>query len=185
MCYKKVGGGWLRNDIPFRTSDELSKHPPTWCGIPLPAAVNLHVYGRRPIVRNLVNEHPRDYFRHPHHFTLRDKFRCIKLGDNAFQDFIANWRKYALIVVKAKALVDFREMIDIWSREDTEGKRDHLQVFGASCGRDILQQILGEWELREIELAHSGLCAAVKKNSALKPWDQEMCSFASCLRDRF
>jgi len=38
-------------------------------------------------------------------FTLGDEFCSIELGDNGFEDFVANGRKDSFIVVLAKILI--------------------------------------------------------------------------------
>ena len=37
-------------------------------------------------------------------FSLRDQFGCVELGDNGFEDFVADGREDTLIVVEAEGL---------------------------------------------------------------------------------
>jgi hypothetical protein len=72
---------------------------------------------------------PPDKINNTHHLSLRDQLSGIKLRNNALQHFISDGREDPLVVVHSKALVDFRQVIDIWAGEDAEGQSHHLQIF--------------------------------------------------------
>lgn len=78
-------------------------------------------------------------------FTLGDQFCGVELGDDGFEDFVADGREDSFIVVLTKILisltsikstkavraylVNLRQLLNLWSVQDSESQAHHLQVL--------------------------------------------------------
>jgi len=79
------------------------------------------------------------------------------LSHYAFEHFIHDGGKDALVVVGTERAVDLGESIDAGAGEHTAGDIDHLQVLGAGEGGDV-----------------AGFGANVVGDGRFEPWDIEM-----------
>jgi len=59
-------------------------------------------------------------------FTLSDEFGGIELGDNGFEDFVANGWKDTLNGILTKILGKLGQCLDFRTMQDTERQANHL-----------------------------------------------------------
>ena len=109
-----------------------------------------------------------------HNFTLGNELRSIKLGNDAFQNFIPNGRQDSLIIVHAEALIDFGQVLNVGPGQDSQRNGNHLQVFRTGCCRYILQKVLAMNERRYGRGTRPWLDATVVEDGTLEPRNQKM-----------
>ena len=74
----------------------------------------------------------------PHHFTLGDEFRRVKLRHDGLEDFVSDGRQHPLIVIQPETLVDFGELVHVWAGQHAQRYGHHLHVLGPGGGGNIL-----------------------------------------------
>ncbi len=70
---------------------------------------------------------------HLHHLsTLSNELWSIKLCHYCFQDFIADWRQYSLIIIQTKFPIHGWQFLLVRSEQHTETNINHLEVLAAT-----------------------------------------------------
>ena len=99
------------------------------------------IYGQRDIVKHDVEPRcsPRQVFpdQSSDHLSLRNQLAGVELRCDALENFVDDGGEHPLIVVCAQCTVYLGQSLDSWTRENTAGDVDHLQVFGAGEGGDV------------------------------------------------
>lgn len=68
------------------------------------------------------------YVKYLYYLSLRDKFSCIKLCNNCFQDFRSDWGKHSFIIINTQNSIDFWQLVWNWSEQDAQSNIDILKI---------------------------------------------------------
>lgn len=92
--------------------------------------------------------------------TLSDQLTGVELSDNALQHLVNDGREDSFIIILSEGSVNLRKGFDSWSRQDTAGDINHLEVLGSSEGCNVAR-----------------LCADIVVDGSLEPRNLEMSSW--------